>query len=321
MGALDGKVVLGHRWRHRPGRECALIAAAEGWSTTSAAANAAAPRARPGRPRRWRRRSAPPAGRRRPTPRASATWPRSRACSGGHLRRPAFGDQSGRHPQGHHVPQDARRGLGRRHRRPPARLRHLAAPPPSNFRNQNEGSKPFILDLNRSATSARPTTRRPSSAIMGLSRVLAMEGSPGTCVYDHRPHRLDLIATIPIKDEAAAARMQAMLKALRSTAQPACWRSPSPPRLAKDVTGQIFGAVGDAGGAVQPAAPGGDHHRGRHLDRLDHPERSAAEDGAEVHLARRRRRPTTAAGAAERLARTAPARPTTTRQRPRRRRK
>jgi NAD(P)-dependent dehydrogenase (short-subunit alcohol dehydrogenase family) len=79
--------------------------------------------------------------------------------------------------------------------------------------------------------------------IMGLSRVLAMEGASknvrSNIIAPTAWTRL--IATIPVKDEAGAARMKAMQAALRPD-QPAKLAVALASPAAKDVTGQIFGA-------------------------------------------------------------------------------
>src|ERR1700758_2064466 len=79
--------------------------------------------------------------------------------------------------------------------------------------------------------------------IMGLSRVVAMEGASknvrSNIIAPVAWTRL--IATIPVKDEAGAARMQAMQTALRPD-QPAKLAVALASPAAKDVTGQIFGA-------------------------------------------------------------------------------
>jgi len=78
---------------------------------------------------------------------------------------------------------------------------------------------------------------------MGLSRVLAMEGAAknvrSNIIAPTAWTRL--IATIPVKDEAGAARMKAMQAALRPD-QPAKLSVALASPAAKDVSGQIFGA-------------------------------------------------------------------------------
>ncbi len=113
-----------------------------------------------------------------------------------------------------------------------------------HFRNQNEGS--YVLFTSTSGLIGNIGQTNYAAAklgIMGLSRVLAMEGASknvrSNIIAPTAWTRL--IATIPIKDEAAAARMQAMQKALRPD-QPAKLAVALASPAAKDVTGQIFGA-------------------------------------------------------------------------------
>ena len=113
-----------------------------------------------------------------------------------------------------------------------------------HFRNQNEGS--YVLFTSTSGLIGNIGQTNYAAAklgIMGLSRVLAMEGASknvrSNIIAPTAWTRL--IATIPIKDEAAAARMQAMQQALRPD-QPAKLAVALASPAAKDVTGQIFGA-------------------------------------------------------------------------------
>src|SRR5580698_4231133 len=113
-----------------------------------------------------------------------------------------------------------------------------------HFRNQNEGS--FVLFTSTSGLIGNIGQTNYAAAklgIMGLSRVLAMEGaSKGVRSNIIAPTAWTrLIATIPIKDEAGAARMKAMQAALRPD-QPAKLAVALASPAAKDVTGQIFGA-------------------------------------------------------------------------------
>src|SRR5277367_4131286 len=113
-----------------------------------------------------------------------------------------------------------------------------------HFRNQNEGS--FVLFTSTSGLIGNIGQTNYAAAklgIMGLSRVLAMEGaSKGVRSNIIAPTAWTrLIATIPIKDEAGAARMKAMQAALRPD-QPAKLAVALASPAAKDVSGQIFGA-------------------------------------------------------------------------------
>jgi NAD(P)-dependent dehydrogenase (short-subunit alcohol dehydrogenase family) len=113
-----------------------------------------------------------------------------------------------------------------------------------HFRNQNEGS--YVLFTSTSGLIGNIGQTNYAAAklgIMGLSRVLAMEGASknvrSNIIAPTAWTRL--IATIPVKDEAGAARMQAMQAALRPD-QPAKLAVALASPAAKDVTGQIFGA-------------------------------------------------------------------------------
>jgi NAD(P)-dependent dehydrogenase (short-subunit alcohol dehydrogenase family) len=113
-----------------------------------------------------------------------------------------------------------------------------------HFRNQNEGS--FVLFTSTSGLIGNIGQTNYAAAklgIMGLSRVLAMEGASknvrSNIIAPTAWTRL--IATIPIKDEAGAARMKAMQAALRPD-QPAKLAVALASPAAKDVSGQIFGA-------------------------------------------------------------------------------
>jgi NAD(P)-dependent dehydrogenase (short-subunit alcohol dehydrogenase family) len=113
-----------------------------------------------------------------------------------------------------------------------------------HFRNQNEGS--YVLFTSTSGLIGNIGQTNYAAAklgIMGLSRVLAMEGA----AKNVRSNIIApvawtrLIATIPVKDEAGAARMKAMQAALRPD-QPAKLAVALASPAAKDVSGQIFGA-------------------------------------------------------------------------------
>jgi NAD(P)-dependent dehydrogenase (short-subunit alcohol dehydrogenase family) len=113
-----------------------------------------------------------------------------------------------------------------------------------HFRNQNEGA--YVLFTSTSGLIGNIGQTNYAAAklgIMGLSRVLAMEGASknvrSNIIAPTAWTRL--IATIPIKDEAGAARMKAMQAALRPD-QPAKLAVALASPAAKDVSGQIFGA-------------------------------------------------------------------------------
>jgi NAD(P)-dependent dehydrogenase (short-subunit alcohol dehydrogenase family) len=113
-----------------------------------------------------------------------------------------------------------------------------------HFRNQNDGA--YVLFTSTSGLIGNIGQTNYAAAklgIMGLSRVLAMEGASknvrSNIIAPTAWTRL--IATIPIKDEAGAARMKAMQAALRPD-QPAKLAVALASPAAKDVSGQIFGA-------------------------------------------------------------------------------
>ena len=113
-----------------------------------------------------------------------------------------------------------------------------------HFRNQNEGS--YVLFTSTSGLIGNVGQTNYAAAklgIMGLSRVLAMEGASknvrSNIIAPTAWTRL--IATIPVKDEAGAARMKAMQAALRPD-QPAKLAVALASPLSKAVSGQIFGA-------------------------------------------------------------------------------
>jgi len=110
-----------------------------------------------------------------------------------------------------------------------------------HFRNQQDGA--YVLFTSTSGLIGNIGQANYAAAklgIMGLSRVIAMEGASknvrSNIIAPVAWTRL--IATIPIKDEAGAARMEAMRKSLRPD-QPA---KLAVALAASDVSGQIFGA-------------------------------------------------------------------------------
>jgi NAD(P)-dependent dehydrogenase (short-subunit alcohol dehydrogenase family) len=111
-----------------------------------------------------------------------------------------------------------------------------------HFRNQQDGA--YVLFTSTSGLIGNIGQANYAAAklgIMGLSRVIAMEGE----MKNVRSNIIApvaftrLIATIPVKDEAGAARMEAMKQALRPD-QPA--KLAVALCAAKGVSGQIFGA-------------------------------------------------------------------------------
>jgi NAD(P)-dependent dehydrogenase (short-subunit alcohol dehydrogenase family) len=113
-----------------------------------------------------------------------------------------------------------------------------------HFRNQNEGS--YVLFTSTSGLIGNIGQTNYAAAklgIMGLSRVLAMEGAAknvrSNIIAPTAWTRL--IATVPVKDDAGAARMKAMQAALRPD-QPAKLAVALASPAAKEVSGQIFGA-------------------------------------------------------------------------------
>ena len=110
-----------------------------------------------------------------------------------------------------------------------------------HFRNQNDGA--YVLFTSTSGLIGNIGQANYAAAklgIMGLSRVIAMEGASknvrSNIIAPVAWTRL--IATIPVKDEAGAARMEAMRNSLRPD-QPA---KLAVALAASDVSGQIFGA-------------------------------------------------------------------------------
>ncbi len=110
-----------------------------------------------------------------------------------------------------------------------------------HFRDQNDGA--FVLFTSTSGLIGNVGQTNYGAAkmgIAGLSRILALEGASKNVRSNViAPVAFTrLIATIPVKDEAGAARMEAMKQTLRPE---------QPARLAvalaaSNVTGQIFGA-------------------------------------------------------------------------------
>ncbi|HYD45613.1 MAG TPA: SDR family NAD(P)-dependent oxidoreductase [Phenylobacterium sp.] len=110
-----------------------------------------------------------------------------------------------------------------------------------HFRDQQDGS--YVLFTSTSGLIGNVGQANYAAAklgIMGLSRIIAMEGASknvrSNIIAPVAWTRL--IATIPVKDEAGAARMEAMKQALRPD-QPA---KLAVALAASDISGQIFGA-------------------------------------------------------------------------------
>ena len=189
MGVLSGKVVLVTGGGNGIGRDCALIAAQEGAKVVVNDLGGGLTGGDEG--------SAGPAETVAQEIRAaggeavcnSDSVTSLEACQGmlaagaGRLRRPARGDQSGRHPARRHVPQDERVRLGQGDRGPPARhlqrlpRHHRAFPQPGG-----RGLHAVHLDLRASsATSARPTTARPRWASPACRGSSPWKARPRTC--------------------------------------------------------------------------------------------------------------------------------------------
>lgn len=113
-----------------------------------------------------------------------------------------------------------------------------------HFRNQNDGA--YVLFTSTSGLIGNVGQTNYGAAkmgIAGLSRIIAMEGASKNVRSNViAPVAFTrLIATIPVKDEAGAKRMEAMKQALRPE-QPARL---SVALAASKISGQIFGARGE----------------------------------------------------------------------------
>jgi NAD(P)-dependent dehydrogenase (short-subunit alcohol dehydrogenase family) len=116
-----------------------------------------------------------------------------------------------------------------------------------HFREQNDGAYVFYTSTSGLFGNVGQTNYGAAKmGIVGLSRIIAMEGARNNV----RSNALAPVAwtrmtqSVPVKDEAAAARRQMMAQAIRPD-QPAKLSVALISDAAKDVSGQIFGASGD----------------------------------------------------------------------------
>src|SRR5580698_5010512 len=116
-----------------------------------------------------------------------------------------------------------------------------------HFREQNDGAYVFFTSTSGLLGNIGQTNYGAAKmGIAGLSRIIAMEGARNNI----RANALAPVAwtrmtqSVPVKDEAAAARRQQMAAAIRPD-QPAKLSVALISDAAKGVSGQIFGASGD----------------------------------------------------------------------------
>src|SRR5689334_19947847 len=116
-----------------------------------------------------------------------------------------------------------------------------------HFRDQNDGAYVFFTSTSGLFGNVGQTNYGAAKmGIAGLSRIIAMEGARNNV----RANALAPVAwtrmtqSVPVKDEAAAARRQQMAQAIRPD-QPARLSVALVSDAAKDVSGQIFGASGE----------------------------------------------------------------------------
>jgi NAD(P)-dependent dehydrogenase (short-subunit alcohol dehydrogenase family) len=116
-----------------------------------------------------------------------------------------------------------------------------------HFREQNDGAYVFFTSTSGLFGNIGQTNYGAAKmGIAGLSRIIAMEGARNNV----RSNCLAPVAwtrmtqSVPVKDEAAAARRQVMAQSIRPD-QPAKLSVALVSEAAKNVSGQIFGASGD----------------------------------------------------------------------------
>src|SRR5579871_278316 len=116
-----------------------------------------------------------------------------------------------------------------------------------HFRDQNDGAYVFFTSTSGLLGNIGQTNYGAAKmGIAGLSRIIAMEGGRNNV----RANCLAPVAwtrmtqSVPVKDEAAAARRQQMAETIRPD-QPARLSVALVSEAAKHVSGQIFGASGD----------------------------------------------------------------------------
>ena len=116
-----------------------------------------------------------------------------------------------------------------------------------HFREQNDGAYVFFTSTSGLLGNIGQTNYGAAKmGIAGLSRIIAMEGARNNI----RANALAPVAwtrmtqSVPVKDEAAAARRQAMAQAIRPD-QPARLSVALVSEAAKNVSGQVFGASGE----------------------------------------------------------------------------
>ena len=116
-----------------------------------------------------------------------------------------------------------------------------------HFRDQNDGAYVFFTSTSGLLGNIGQTNYGAAKmGIAGLSRIIAMEGARNNV----RSNALAPVAwtrmtqSVPVKDEAAAARRQQMAQAIRPD-QPARLSVALVSEAAKNVSGQVFGSSGE----------------------------------------------------------------------------